>query len=175
MRILIATASRHGSTRDIAQWISQSLNEALTRSGIAAVIDVRDVDEVESIAEYDAAIIGSAVYMGRWLKGARNLVTREQAELETRPVWLFSSGPIGASGSSSPTSSWDEASWAVEHRTFGGKLDLTTLSARERVVLRLIRARDGDDRSHADVDAWTRGIGAQLAATSTSTSTSTLT
>lgn len=172
MRILIAAASRHGATRTIAQWISQSLNDALTRSGITAVIDVRDVDDVDSVAEYDAAIIGSAVYMGRWLKGARNLVTREQVELETRPVWLFSSGPIGSRGSSSPKSTWDEASWAVEHRTFGGKLDLSILSARERVVVRLIRAGDGDDRSHADVDAWARDIGTQLAA---STSTATLT
>lgn len=172
MRILIATASRHGSTRQIGQWISSALTDALTRSGVTATVEVLDVDAVESIAEYDAAIIGSAVYMGRWLKDARNLVTREQSELETRPVWLFSSGPIGTRGSSAPQSSWDEASWAVEHRVFGGKLDLSTLSTRERMIVRLIRASDGDDRSRSDIDDWARTIGAQLAA---STRTATLT
>jgi menaquinone-dependent protoporphyrinogen oxidase len=172
MRILIATASRHGSTRQIAQWISLSLTKALARSDLETDIDVRDVADVDSIAEYDAVIIGCAVYMGRWLRSARKLVAREQAELETRPVWLFSSGPIGARGSSEPHSSWDEASWAEEHRVFGGKLDLSTLSVRERLVVRLIRARDGDDRSRDDVEAWAREIGARLAA---STPTATVT
>lgn len=164
MRVVIAVASRHGATRELAQWIAKSLLDTFARSGTNATVDVRNAEDVDSIAEYDAAIIGSGVYMGRWLRDARELVAREQEALESRPVWLFSSGPIGASGSSATKSSLDTVPWAVEHHTFGGKLDRSTLSTRERLVVRLIRAHDGDDRSHADVETWARAIGTHLAA-----------
>ncbi|ORI20444.1 protoporphyrinogen oxidase [Rhodococcus sp. 1163] len=163
MRVLIATSSRHGSTREIGQWLSSSLTDALQNSGVSATVEVRDAADVDSIAEYDAVIIGSAVYMGRWLRGARSLVARQQPELEARPVWLFSSGPIGAAGKPSAPSAMDKASWAVEHRVFGGKFDLSTLSWFERLVVRLIRADEGDDRSREEIDGWARSIGATLA------------
>jgi hypothetical protein len=44
---------------------------------------------------YDAVVLGSAVYAGHWLKPARALADRCAAALRARPVWLFSSGPVG--------------------------------------------------------------------------------
>jgi len=164
MRILIATASRHGSTRELGQWLGSSLTAKLADTTTAATVDVRDAADVDSIAEYDAVVLGSGVYMGRWLRDARSLVTREQSELETRPVWLFSSGPIGSHTPSATTSKWSEASWAIEHKVFGGKLDRSTLSWFERAVVRMINAGDGDDRSHAEVDEWAGAICNTLAA-----------
>lgn len=152
MRILIATASRHGSTRELGRWLATSITDRLATGDTS--VEVRDAADVDSIAEYDAVIIGSAVYMGRWLREARSLVEREQTELESRPVWLFSSGPIGKDSEDPASSKWDKAPWAIEHRVFGGKLDRSTLSRFERLVVRLVRAGDGDDRSHDEVDAW---------------------
>jgi menaquinone-dependent protoporphyrinogen oxidase len=48
-----------------------------------------------AIEEFDAVVLGSAVYMGQWMKPARELVEGSSAELAARPVWLFSSGPVG--------------------------------------------------------------------------------
>ncbi|KAA0923520.1 MULTISPECIES: flavodoxin domain-containing protein [unclassified Rhodococcus (in: high G+C Gram-positive bacteria)] len=158
MRILIATASRHGSTRELGQWLGSSLTARLADTATAATVDVRDAAEVDSIAEYDAVVLGSGVYMGRWLGDARSLVAREQSELETRPVWLFSSGPIGSGTPPTAKSKWSEASWAIEHKVFGGKLDRSTLSLFERAVVRMINAGDGDDRSRAEVDEWAGDI-----------------
>ncbi|MCZ4517938.1 flavodoxin domain-containing protein [Rhodococcus ruber] len=163
MRVLIATASRHGSTRELGQWLGSSLTAKLADTDLSATVDVRDAADVDSIAEYDAVVLGSGVYMGRWLGDARSLVAREQAELETRPVWLFSSGPIGAGLQPKTRSKWSEASWAIEHKIFGGKLDRSTLSRFERVVVRMIEAGDGDDRSRAEVDEWAGTICAALA------------
>ncbi|WP_285185918.1 flavodoxin domain-containing protein [Rhodococcus sp. MEB041] len=162
MRVLVATASRHGSTRNIGSWIATALTSCAGNAQNIAEVDLRDVEDVDSIAEYDAVVLGSAVYMGRWLASARSLVAREQAELDAVPVWLFSSGPIGGTPPSTRRSSWDEVPWAVEHRTFGGKLDRSTLSRFERLVVRLIRAEDGDDRSRADIESWARSIGDSL-------------
>jgi menaquinone-dependent protoporphyrinogen oxidase len=168
MRILIATASRHGSTRELGQWLGSSLTEKLEENAVSATVDIRDAAEVDSIAEYDAVVIGSGVYMGRWLGDARSLVDREQSELESRPVWLFSSGPIGDRTQSTTTSKWSEAPWAIEHKVFGGKLDRSTLSWFERTVVRLIKAGDGDDRSRSEIDDWAGTICAAMIAQTSS-------
>jgi menaquinone-dependent protoporphyrinogen oxidase len=168
MRILIATASRHGSTRELGQWLGSSISARLANSAVSATVDIRDAAEVDSIAEYDAVVIGSGVYMGRWLGDARSLVDREQSELESRPVWLFSSGPIGDRTQSTTTSKWSEAPWAIEHKVFGGKLDRSTLSWFERTVVRLIKAGDGDDRSRSEIDDWAGTICAAMIAQTSS-------
>lgn len=53
------------------------------------------LEEVGPIGGYDAAILGSAVYAGHWLKPAKELVACLAGDLSDRPVWLFSSGPMG--------------------------------------------------------------------------------
>ncbi|MFN3538670.1 MAG: flavodoxin domain-containing protein [Rhodococcus sp. (in: high G+C Gram-positive bacteria)] len=158
MRILIATASRHGATREIGQWLGSNLSHELSSVDGATTVDVRDASDVDSIVEYDAAIIGSGVYMGRWLRDARSLIAREQAELETMPVWLFSSGPVDGSTPAETQPKETKAAWAIEHRVFGGKLDHSKLSRFERAVVRLIKAADGDSRSPADVARWAEAI-----------------
>ena len=45
--------------------------------------------------DYDGFIIGSAAYQGRWLSEATRLVRQHREVLASRPVWLFSSGPVG--------------------------------------------------------------------------------
>ena len=51
--------------------------------------------EVGAVEEFDAVVLGSAVYMGQWMRPARELAERSAAALAARPVWLFSSGPVG--------------------------------------------------------------------------------
>ena len=89
MKMLIAVSSKHGSTAEIAASIGETVREA----GIE--VDVVDAEDVESVAPYDAVIVGSAVHMGRWMGPARDLVNGSADALRTRPVWLFSSGPLG--------------------------------------------------------------------------------
>lgn len=89
MTILVAYATRHGSTAAIAERIAATLRAA----GLAA--EARPVTEVRDVAPYDAVIIGSAAYMYHWLKDATAFAKRHRAELRQRPVWLFSSGPLG--------------------------------------------------------------------------------
>jgi menaquinone-dependent protoporphyrinogen oxidase len=54
------------------------------------------VDEVVDVTGYDAFVIGSAAYMYHWLKEADTFVARHRSILSSRPVWLFSGGPVGA-------------------------------------------------------------------------------
>ncbi len=122
IKILIAVASRHGSTRQIADSVARELGTA------GHTVDVQTVEDSPIVEEYDAAVIGSAVYMGKWLPEAEQFVDRHQAQLAAMPVWLFSSGPLGAvdpqpKGQPAHLEQLIGRIGARGHRIFVGKLD----------------------------------------------------
>ncbi len=135
MKMLIAVSSKHGSTAEIAA----SIGETVRETGIE--VDVVDARDVESVAPYDAVIVGSAVHMGRWMGPARDLVNGSAEALRTRRVWLFSSGPLGRDivdpADAAQGMRLLELVGGREHRVFPGKAD------RQRARLR--RAADPVD------------------------------
>jgi menaquinone-dependent protoporphyrinogen oxidase len=89
MKVLVTAASKYGSTAEIAQ----AIGAVLAKSGLETT--VASPQEAGSVEAYGAVVLGSAVYAGRWQKEAKELVERAGDSLTGRPVWLFSSGPIG--------------------------------------------------------------------------------
>ena len=89
MRVLVAYATRHGATAGIAERVAAALTEA----GLSA--EARAVEDVKDIEPYDAVVLGGAAYMSHWLKPAVAFARRHREQLAARPVWLFSSGPLG--------------------------------------------------------------------------------
>src|SRR5258706_4399227 len=89
MKVLVAAASRHGATQEIAEAIGRTLNGEGVHAEVAANVDASDP------AGYDAVVLGSAVYMGHWLEAATKFVEAHGTALSARPTWPFSSGPIG--------------------------------------------------------------------------------
>ena len=162
MRVLVSVASRHGSTAEIADRIG----EVLKAAGIDA--DIRPPDQVAGVAHYDAVILGSGVYAGRWLGPAKQLAERESADLKSRPVWLFSSGPVGdpAKPAADPVDVDLVRKWTdpVVHRVFPGKLDRQELGFGERAIVLAVHAAEGDFRPWDDVTEWTEGIARTLQA-----------
>jgi menaquinone-dependent protoporphyrinogen oxidase len=160
MRVLVTAASRHGGTAEIAEAIGRTLRERL------AGADVLEPGAVSTMDGYDAVVLGSAVYGGRWLEPARQFIARWGFELRRRPVWLFSSGPIGyeLGEDEAPVEVRDlvAGTGAREHRLFGGRLEARRLGLMERAMVRAIRAPDGDFRDWAAIDEWARGISTAL-------------
>jgi menaquinone-dependent protoporphyrinogen oxidase len=162
MHILVSAASKHGSTAEIAERIAEVLHTALPGG---AVVDVRPAAETADAASYDAVILGSAVYMGRWIEDARQAAARI-ATHPPRLVWLFSSGPIG-----DPPKPDEEphevndivaATDARGHRVFAGRLDRHRLGFAEKAMVRALRVADGDFRDWEAIDSWARQIAADL-------------
>ena len=167
-RILVVVASRHGSTAEIAAALARDLTgSAAGRSAGLAAVAVA-VEQRPDPASFDAVVLGSAVYAGRWLDSARQFAATHTAALRTRPVWLFSSGPIG--GTTVPEDEPHDAAplsaltAARGHRVFPGKLDRDRLSFGERAMVNAMRAPVGDFRNWDDVRAWAEEIAGEVLA-----------
>jgi len=162
MRVLVAVASKHGSTLEIARMIGTSL----TLRKIEA--DVLPVGSVVSLDEYGAVVLGSSVYLGHWLESARHFAGEHADELLQRPVWLFSSGPLGepATPAEEPADAVAimEATRAREHRVFPGSLWKDELGIAERAMVAAVRAPEGDFRPWAEIDEWAGQIADELTA-----------
>ncbi len=173
MHVLVAYASRHGATQGIAERIAQTLRSA----GLEA--EALPAASVKSLTGYDAFVIGSAAYMFRWLKEASTLVRRNRAVMATKPVWLFSSGPVGgetdAKGRDQRVAAvpkditeMTKAVNARDHHVFFGAYwwDRKPIGLAERIVSHVPAAREGmpegDFRDWPEIQAWATGIARDL-------------
>ncbi|MDP9494347.1 MAG: flavodoxin domain-containing protein [Actinomycetota bacterium] len=160
MRMLISVASKHGATAEIGQ----AMAEALIGHGIE--VRVQAPESLDSVEGYDGVILGSAVYAGHWTAEAKDLVERCRSQFGNRAVWLFSSGPIG-----NPPKPEEEpvdvapimeATGALGHVVFAGKLDRKVLSFGERAIVTAFRVPDGDFRDWERIKEWTSSIAEEL-------------
>ncbi len=172
---LVAYASKHGSTREIAQRIA----DRLSAGGLATeTLPVESVGKVES---YDAVVLGSALYMFHWMGTAKSFVGRNRRALGSRPLWLFSSGPIGPEVDEKGNrqldvcgprerDELDRTLRPRDHRVFFGawSKDNKPIGFWENMVRFMPAARDsmpyGDFRDWQAIEAWADGIAAELRA-----------
>jgi len=161
-RILVAYATKLGSTREIADRIGEEL---LAAGHLAEVSNVTDVHSLENV---DAVVLGSALYAAHWQRDANRFVTRHADALRAVPVWLFSSGPLDrwqAALNLPITPHAAEITAAIEareHRTFGGRLDAGADVDPQVLATHPI----GDFRNWDTIRAWARSIAAELSAPS---------
>lgn len=164
MNVIVVVGSKHGSTCSIAEAVGDEL-----RIGGLKVTIVRVESAAISLDGYDAAVVGSAVYVGRWVKDARTFLEANRETLRKMPLWLFSSGPLG-DVSEQPDELTDVRAFADDvhardHRVFAGKLDKADLSIAERAAVRMVHAPYGDARDWSEIRSWAKTIAAELADT----------
>ena len=158
MRILVVSASKHAATTEIADVIVQEL-QSLGHAVRHEPAESADVGDAEAV------VLGSAVYMSRWLGQARDFAERHAAALAALPTWLFSVGLAGAEADE-PAAVEPRLTAAVDPvgaTTFAGRIDPALLSLRERSVTRLVGAPQGDQRDWDAVRGFARRVDAELA------------
>jgi len=177
MKTVVVYASKYEFTKGIAEFIAEKLQQ----NGILA--EVREVKAVHDLAGFDAIVIGSALYMGHWMKEATEFVRRNRTTLADHQVWLFSSGPLGtetkdaqgrdliAGAEPKEITEFMEAIHPRDHHVFFGGLDSSKLSVAHRMIRKLPAARailpEGDFRNWKDIEAWAISIARALEALQT--------
>jgi len=158
MRVLVTWGSKRGGTEGIARIIGEELQ-----------LDGFEVALVPAAAarpdDYDAVIVGGAVYANRWHAAARRFVTRHARTLRRIPTWFFSSGPLDDSADRATippppqVGALMQRVGALGHATFGGRLapDATGFAAAA-----LAKQHAGDWRNSERICAWADELGRTL-------------
>ena len=159
--ILVAFASKYGSTREIAEKIATVLGEKGMKT------DVSPVNKTDSLQGYDAIVLGSGVYMGLWRRDAVNFLKKYTRELTDKRVWLFSSGPTGEGDPLDLLNGWTfpkgllaiaEQIKPIDYAVFGGNVNEEKLSWFHKWIIHKVKAPVGDYRNWPAVTAWASDI-----------------
>lgn len=159
MQVLVAYASKHGATAEIAERIS----ETLRTHGLDVTCSPASNAAVDSI---DALVFGGALYAGAWPKSAKAFVEQAEQHASNLPTWVFSSGPVG--DPPQPEERPEQADALAdrlaprEHRLFAGAIDRSQLSLMERGITKALRISDGDYRDWATIEEWANEIATAL-------------
>jgi menaquinone-dependent protoporphyrinogen oxidase len=154
-KILVAYASKAGSTGEVAEAIGQMLCEG------GASVDVRLAKEVSDLSPYRAVVMGSAIRIGRWLPEAVKFVEQHQAVLATMPVAYFQVS--GSLKEDTPEKRQEAATYLGPVRAlvapasvglFAGKMDYSKLSFLDRTIAKMVGSVEGDWRDWEAIRAW---------------------
>ncbi len=163
MHVLVAYGSKMGGTKGIAKKVADTL------AGEHFAVTLRSAGDMLHPEEFDAVILGSAIYATRWRREAVRLLGRLSRAGFDRPIWLFHSGPIADDGSQDPQEFPAKVEKLAVHLnvkdrvTFGGRLpkDATGFIARSMVK----QGRSGDWRDFDQIEVWAKDIARELGAT----------
>ena len=158
--VLVAYATRYGSTQEVAEAVAATLREG------GLQVELQSAGEVRSVEEYQAVVLGTALYMFRLHKDARRFLTRHREALSKQPVAIFATGPFNN----------DEKEWQgvraqldkelamfpwltpVAQEIFGGKFDPAKLRFPYNLVPYLKRLPASDIRDWTAIRAWARSV-----------------
>jgi menaquinone-dependent protoporphyrinogen oxidase len=85
--MLVAYGTKHGSTREVADTVAQTLAE----HGLD--VESLPAGRVDDLTPYAGVVIGGALYMGRWHPDAAEFLERHRRTLAALPVAAFGMGP----------------------------------------------------------------------------------
>ena len=169
-RVLVAYGTKYGATAGIAEKIGQVLREA------GLTVDVTPAGQAGDPAVYQAVVLGSAVYIGRWRKDAAKFLRDNEKALAERPVWLFNSGPLGEGDAAEQAGDlgFPKGLRPIADRikvrdiaVFHGAVDLQKLNPLERWMFKNVKSPIGDFRDWNAIAAWAAAIAAELTQGST--------
>ena len=162
--ILVAYATRYGSTQEVAEAIAATLRER----GIA--VDIAPMHEVRELEGYRAVVLGAPLYMFRWHKDALHFLARHRAALTARPVAVFALGPFHADEKEFQAvgeqleKELAKFPWLTPTAItiFGGKFDPQTLTFPHNLVPALKNMPASDVRDWTAIHAWASNLATEL-------------
>jgi len=153
--ILITYATRYGSTTEIATAIADTLRLSGHR------VDLVLVDSNPDPTRYDALILGSPLYMGKWLRSMTDYISRHKVTLAATPHALFTVGYTLHLGGDRELAAARLAELEFLHLInpvcsgyFAGKLKMEGLNEADKAICRMVGLPDGDYRDPSKAAEW---------------------
>jgi menaquinone-dependent protoporphyrinogen oxidase len=158
-RILIAYASKSGSTKEIAEFIGEELklNEY--------IVDVVSVYDIKKLGHYDAVIVGSAVGGGNWLPAGRFFVEKFAKELDQKPLAIFTVCRLLKEDNEENRIEAKKYSARIRQMVkpliegfFAGRVDSNKYSFTESMRIRMANIPQGDWRKWDLIKEWSHEV-----------------
>jgi menaquinone-dependent protoporphyrinogen oxidase len=162
--VLVAYATRYGSTQEVAEAVAATLREC----GLA--VDIGPIRDVRTLEGYHAVVLGAPLYMFHWHKDAMHFLAQHREALTQRPVAIFALGPFHT----------DEKEFQVVREQlekelakfpwlrpeaieiFGGKFDPQKLTFPHNLVPALKDMPASDIRDWTAIRAWASNLATQF-------------
>ena len=163
MNVLVAYASKRGSTTEIAETVAATFR----REGFGVCLE--PAGDVQSLERFDAVVLGSAVYMKRWRGDARHFLKKHRKALRQMPFWVFSSGPVGDPAQNDQA--WMEPPRLADkvddlggrgHVVFGGCVPAEPRGMVERAMVDGIPKEYRDRRDWDEIRTWAKQVASDL-------------
>jgi len=162
--ILIAYATRYGSTQEVAEAIAATLHER------GLEVELQPVQKVRTLEGYGAVVLGAPLYMFHWHKDALRFISQHRKALEKQSVAIFALGPFG-----NDEKEWQDVRAQLDKELakfpwltpaaleiFGGKFDPKNLRFPWSLVPALKRMPASDIRDWTAIRAWASNLAAKL-------------
>jgi menaquinone-dependent protoporphyrinogen oxidase len=162
--VLVAYATRYGSTQEVAEAVAATLREQ------DLTVAISSAREAKAIDRYSAIVLGAPLYMFHWHKDALHFLERHQAVLSARPMAIFALGPLhdDAKEFQGAREQLDKElakfPWLTPKAVaiFGGKLDPATFTFPHNLIPAMRNMPPSDIRDWAAIRAWAVDLAAQL-------------
>ena len=162
--VLVAYATRYGSTQEVADAVATTLCESRLE------VDLQPLRQVHTIDQYRAVVIGAPIYMFHWHKDALNFLAKYRTALMARPVAIFALGPFHADEKEFQGAREQLDKELVKFpwltpatiEIFGGKFDPEKLTFPHNMVPALKKMPASDVRDWTAIRTWASGLAAQF-------------
>jgi len=164
-KVLIAYASKAGSTGEVAG----AIGEELSAKGVT--MDVFQLKDIKDLSGYQAVIIGSAIRMGSWLPEATKFLETHKSGLSRIPTAFFTVCMTLYEETEQNRRKVEEFMQPVRAilepaslGLFAGKMDYSKLSFLDRQIIKMIKVPEGDFRNWEAIRSWAKEIQPMLSA-----------
>jgi menaquinone-dependent protoporphyrinogen oxidase len=164
-RVLVAYASKAGSTAEVAAFVAGKLAD----TGLA--VDLRRTRSVRSVDGYRAVLVGSAIRAGHWLGDASDFVKAHRDALAARETAFFTlcmtlhedtpANREKVAGYLKPVREVVEPDW-IEF--FAGKMDYGRLAFGPRLIVKAMKVPEGDFRNWDAIGSWADRLAGEIPA-----------